>query len=192
MQCPKSSHISYCCSYNCKSPEVPTIGACRDSRQPAFTVYPKQNCIWPEEDNGWEATRKLFCSADNLILAVRTLVSHVTDWPAQMRAYFGVITTTSCNLGPRSRDSSVSTATGYVLDGQDSIPGRSKRFFSTTVPRPALGSTQPPIQWVPGSLSPGQSGRGVKLTTHLHLEPGSRMTELYFHSPTRLHGVVLS
>jgi hypothetical protein len=29
----------------------------------------------------------------------------------------------------------------------------------------------------------GQSGRDMKLTTHLHLVPRSRMVELYFHSP---------
>jgi hypothetical protein len=34
-----------------------------------------------------------------------------------------------------------------------SSPGRS-RIFSTSS-RPALVSTQPPIQWVPGALSPG-------------------------------------
>jgi hypothetical protein len=28
-----------------------------------------------------------------------------------------------------------------------------------------------------------ESGRGVKVTTHLHLVPRSRMVELYFHSP---------
>jgi hypothetical protein len=44
-----------------------------------------------------------------------------------------------------------------------------------TVSRMAVGPTQPPIQWVRGSLSLGQSGRGVKLTTHLHLVPRSRM-----------------
>jgi hypothetical protein len=35
-------------------------------------------------------------------------------------------------------------------------------------------------------------GRGVKLTTHLHLVLKSRMVELYLHSPTRLHGAVLN
>jgi hypothetical protein len=40
--------------------------------------------------------------------------------------------------------------------------------------RPTLGSTQPPIQWVPRALSRGYSGRGVKLTTHLQLVPRSR------------------
>jgi len=34
------------------------------------------------------------------------------------------------------------------------------------VSRPALGPTQPPVQWVPRVLSPGiKRGRGVTLTT---------------------------
>jgi hypothetical protein len=33
---------------------------------------------------------------------------------------------------------------------------------------------------------------GVKLTTHLHLVPKSRMVELYLHSPISLRGVVLN
>jgi hypothetical protein len=38
--------------------------------------------------------------------------------------------------------------------GRSSSPGRVKNFlFSTS--KPALGSTQPPIQWVPGTLPPG-------------------------------------
>ena len=34
--------------------------------------------------------------------------------------------------------------------------------------RSALGITQPPMQWVPGLLPRGWSGRGVALITHLH------------------------
>jgi hypothetical protein len=41
--------------------------------------------------------------------------------------------------------------------------------------KPAVGRTQPPIQWLSGAPSLGESGRGVKLTTHLHLVPRSRM-----------------
>jgi hypothetical protein len=33
--------------------------------------------------------------------------------------------------------------------------------------------------------------RGVKLTTHFHLVPSSRMVELYLYSPVSFHGIVL-
>jgi hypothetical protein len=42
---------------------------------------------------------------------------------------------------------------GYRLNGQDSIPGRGKIFLFSIVCRPALGLTQPPIQWVFGAVS---------------------------------------
>jgi hypothetical protein len=39
-------------------------------------------------------------------------------------------------------------------------------FSVASVSRPAVGPTQPPVQWVPGVLSPGvKRGRGVMLTT---------------------------
>jgi hypothetical protein len=74
-------------------------------------------------------------------------------------------------------DSSVGIATGYGLDdrgGGSSSPGRVKNVHFSISFRPALGSIQPPIKWIPGSFSRGQSGRGVKLTTHLQLVPRSR------------------
>jgi hypothetical protein len=43
-----------------------------------------------------------------------------------------------------------------------------------------------------GVLFAGESGRGLKVTTHLHLVPRSRMVELYLNSLTLLHGVVLN
>jgi hypothetical protein len=46
-------------------------------------------------------------------------------------------------------DSSVGIATGYRQDGRGSIRGRGKIFLFSTASRPALGPTQPPIQWVP-------------------------------------------
>jgi hypothetical protein len=39
--------------------------------------------------------------------------------------------------------------------GRSSSPGRVKNFLFSKSYRPALGSTQPPIQWVPRALSPG-------------------------------------
>jgi hypothetical protein len=66
----------------------------------------------------------------------------------------------------RSWDSVVGIATGYRLDDrgvrvQDLSLGRVKNFLFSTSSRPALESTQPPIQWVPGALSLGvkRSGR---------------------------------
>jgi hypothetical protein len=58
-----------------------------------------------------------------------------------------------------SRDSSVGIATGYGLDDQgggSSSPGRVKTFHFSISSRPSLGSTQPPIKWVPGVKGQGR------------------------------------
>jgi hypothetical protein len=49
--------------------------------------------------------------------------------------------------------------------GFDSRQGQEILLFSTG-PRPSLGPTQPPIQWVPGALSPGVKRSG-RLAGHL-------------------------
>jgi hypothetical protein len=68
-----------------------------------------------------------------------------------------------------------------------SIPDRGKRLFSTP--------QRPNRLWGPLRLSNGcqwlfpreQRGLSVRLITHLQLLQRSRMLELYFHSPIRLH-----
>jgi hypothetical protein len=63
-------------------------------------------------------------------------------------------------------------------------PAGAENFFLVSVSRPALGRTQPPIQWVPGVLSPGvKRGRGVTLATHPHLVPRLSMSRSYTSSP---------
>jgi hypothetical protein len=66
-------------------------------------------------------------------------------------------------------------------------------FLFTTASRPALGHTQPPIQWVSEVLSLGVKRPGREAD---HSPPSNaevkEWVELYFHSPIRLHGVVPS
>jgi hypothetical protein len=44
--------------------------------------------------------------------------------------------------------------------GRSSSPGRVKNFLFFTASRLAMGPTQPPIQWVPETLSPGVNRHG--------------------------------
>jgi hypothetical protein len=87
----------------------------------------------------------------------------------------------------RSRVSSGSVVSDYGLDDRAirvRSPAGAKGFPLSSVSRPALGPTQPPVQWVPGVLSPGlKCGRNVMLTTHPHLVPRSRMSRSYTSSP---------
>jgi hypothetical protein len=48
------------------------------------------------------------------------------------------------------------TVSGCGLDYRGSIPGRTVMgfFLFATESKPILGLTQPPIQWVPGALTP--------------------------------------
>ena len=63
--------------------------------------------------------------------------------------------------------SSFGIATDYGLDGPGSIPGRDEIFRPS---RPALGPTQPPVQWVPG-LSRGWRRQGCGFNPHPILLP---------------------
>jgi hypothetical protein len=74
--------------------------------------------------------------------------------------------------------------------GRNSSPGKGRIFLLSTSSIPAHKPTKLPFQWVPSALSPGESGRGVNLTTRIHLVPRLRMAELCLHAPICLHGVV--
>jgi len=82
------------------------------------------------------------------------------------------------------RDSSVGAAARYGLDGPG-IESQCGRGF-THPSRPALGLTQPPIQWVSG-LSAGvkQPGRGVDHPSPSSAEVKERVG-LYIYSSTGL------
>jgi hypothetical protein len=76
-----------------------------------------------------------------------------------------------------SRGSSGCIVSDYGLDDRAigvRSPAGAEDFPLASVSRPALGPTQPPVQWAPVVISPGvKRGRGVMLTTHPHLVPRS-------------------
>jgi hypothetical protein len=87
----------------------------------------------------------------------------------------------------KSRDSVVGIASGYGLDdrGVGALsPGRVKSF-PFFMSRSALGSTQPPMQWVPGALSPEVKRLGREAD---HSPPSlcrsQENVDLYIHSPS--------
>jgi hypothetical protein len=65
------------------------------------------------------------------------------------------------------RDSSVSIATGLRSGwGEVRFPAGATIFLYSTEARPALGPTQPPIQWVPGTVYPGEKRPGAQNTAN--------------------------
>jgi hypothetical protein len=63
-------------------------------------------------------------------------------------------------------------------------------FLYSTGSRPALGPTQPPIQYVTSALSLGVKRPGSE-ADHSHLVPKAKTVELYLHSSIRFNSVVL-
>jgi hypothetical protein len=90
-----------------------------------------------------------------------------------MRTQSVIITKASDRI-PRKEDLHDGTLLNLTTDWTTGVRSRQRQriFLLSSASRPALGPTQPPIQWVPEVLSPGvKRGRGVMLTTHPHLVP---------------------
>jgi hypothetical protein len=86
-----------------------------------------------------------------------------------------VFITAGTDVTVGSQDISVDRAAGRRLSVQVSNLGRGNISVFSTSSRPILGPTQTHIQWIPGALSPGGGGGGVKLTEREadHLSPPS-------------------
>jgi hypothetical protein len=72
-------------------------------------------------------------------------------------------------------------ATSYSLTAVLRFPAVARGF--SVLHSFQTGSGAHPVPWVQEAFSPGKSGLGVKLTTHLHLVSKSKMVELYLNPP---------
>jgi hypothetical protein len=78
------------------------------------------------------------------------------------------------------------------LGFRGSIPAELEISLFSTAPKPALESTQPPIQWVPEALSPGVKRPGREADHSLPSNAEVKNAWRYTSTPIRLHSVVLN
>jgi hypothetical protein len=93
-----------------------------------------------------------------------------------------------------SRGSSVSIVT-RLRDGRPGFESQQSHgfFFLATASRPALGPTQPPIQWAPVVPSPGTKEPPPGREAHQSPPSTAEVKNAWSYTPTtpiRLHGVV--
>jgi hypothetical protein len=86
---------------------------------------------------------------------------------------------------------------GWLWAGQPrgwiSSPGGDKNFLFSMSSRSALGSTQPPIKWVQGPLSPGVKRPELEADHSPLTSAKVKNTWIYTSTPPiRLHGLVLN
>jgi hypothetical protein len=75
----------------------------------------------------------------------------------------------------------------------NSNPGRVKNFLLSLSSRPALGPVQPPVQWVPGALSP-RVKRQVREADHSP-QASDEVKKMWIYNPfppVRLLGIMIS
>jgi hypothetical protein len=80
----------------------------------------------------------------------------------------------------------------YNMDSWDSILRRGRGCSLLCSIQTGWGAHPTACHWVPGLFPKGWSVLGMKLTTHLHLVPRSRMVELYLYCPLHFHGMALN
>jgi hypothetical protein len=93
-----------------------------------------------------------------------------------------------------SADTSGGTRTVYGLDGRarSSSPGGIENVYFSMSCRPALGPTQPPIQWVPRAVSSGVKRSGYE-PDHSPTSVEDKKTPFYATThPLRLYGIVFN
>jgi hypothetical protein len=84
------------------------------------------------------------------------LLSSFVYVPSLFDALLLYTPTFRCFYGPaKSSSSAFRLATGWTTEGPCSSSGGVKNVRFSISPRPVLGPTQPPIQWLPGALSQG-------------------------------------
>jgi hypothetical protein len=114
------------------------------------------------------------------VLRLPTSDSYVTPKVSRLHDNDDTQTTLGCKPAGYLK-SVLCLATGWTTERSRFDTRQSMRISPlVSVSRPAVGPTQPHVQWVPGVLSPGiKRGRSVTLTTHPHLVPRSRMSRCY-------------
>jgi hypothetical protein len=76
----------------------------------------------------------------------------------------------------------LSTNVNLPVEGKQAYFWKSSFAFPSTLSRPALGPTQPPVQWVPGALSPGVKWLGYEAD---HSLPSSaEVKKMWIHTST--------
>jgi hypothetical protein len=84
----------------------------------------------------------------------------------------------------KCRGSSVGIANDYGLErGHRSSPGRIKNFHFSVSSRPALGPTQPFMQWVPGILSLGLRQKRLEADHSSRVTTKVKKTLIYTSTP---------
>jgi hypothetical protein len=124
-----------------------------------------------------------------MLFKARVVIAGTWDRGFKFQSRHGCLSVCFCVV---SRGSSVGVVSDYGLDDRGSDPRQRQRIFLlASAFRPALEPKQPPVQWVPGVLSPGINyGRGMMQTTHPHLVPRLGMSRSFSSSPPRrLYGV---